>query len=74
MNKPSIPTVDSSKPLPEQFPVSCGSKHREKEVVDDGAGVVADVDGSVTQTQPPNAVFAPPPTEVKYIEIRGLVL
>lgn len=69
MNKPSVPTVDSSKPLQEQFPVSCGSKHREKEVVNDGAGVVADVDGSATQTQPQNEVFAPPAAEVKHMYI-----
>ena len=65
MNKPSIPTVDPNKPLQEQFPVSCGSKHREKEVVDDGAGIVAHVDGSATQTQQKNEVFEPPPAEVK---------
>lgn len=63
MNKPSLPTFDPSKPLPVQFPVSCGSKHREKESVDDGAAVVADVQGSTIQTQPKQEVFAPPPTE-----------
>lgn len=65
MNKPSVPTVDPSKPLQEQFPVSCGSKHREKEVVDDGAGIVANVDGSAIPSQPKSEVpvFAPPSTE-----------
>lgn len=62
VNKPLVPTVDPSKPLQEQFPVSCGSKHREKEDVSDGA-VVADVDGSAIQTQPKEEVFAPPPAE-----------
>ena len=64
MNKPLVPTVDPSKPLQEQFPVSCGSKHREKEAVNDGAVIVADVDGAAIQTQPKTQVFAPPPTEV----------
>ena len=69
MNKPSLPTFDPSKPLPVQFPVSCGSKHREKESVDDGAAVVADVQGSTIQTQPKQEVFAPPPTEVSERDI-----
>ena len=64
MNKPSLPAVDPNKPLQEQFPVSCGSKHREKEHVNDGAGIVADVDGSANQQQQMNEVFAPPITEV----------
>ena len=64
MNKPSLPAVDPNKPLQEQFPVSCGSKHREKEHVNDGAGIVADVDGSANQQQQINEVFAPPITEV----------
>lgn len=63
MNKPSLPAVDPNKPLQEQFPVSCGSKHREKEHVNDGAGIVADVDGSANQQQQINEVFAPPITE-----------
>jgi len=45
--------------------VSCGSRHREKEDVSDGA-VVADVDGSAIQLQPKEEVFAPPPAEVKF--------
>ncbi|KAJ7363598.1 hypothetical protein OS493_009758 [Desmophyllum pertusum] len=61
--QPMLPSVDPSKPLQEQFPVSCGSKHREKETVNDGAGIVADVDGSAIQTQPKVAVFAQPPAE-----------
>ena len=65
VNKPIVPTVDSSKPLQEQFPVSCGSKHREKETVTDGAEVVANVDGSAIQTQPIPEVFPQPPTEVQ---------
>ena len=44
--------------------MSCGSKHRQKEDVSDGA-VVADVDGSAIQSQPKEEVFAPPPAEVK---------
>ena len=64
VNKPLVPTVDPSKPLQEQFPVSCGSKHREKEDVSGGA-VVAEVDVSAIQTQPIEEVFAPPPAEVK---------
>ena len=44
--------------------MSCGSKHRQKEDVSDGA-VVADVDGSAIQSQPNEEVFAPPPSEVK---------
>lgn len=63
MNKPSLPLVDSSKPLPQQFPVSCGSKHREKESGDDQVSVVADVDGSAIQTQPQPEVFAQVPVE-----------
>ena len=63
VNKPLVPTVDPSKPLQEQFPVSCGSKHRQKEDVSDGA-VVADVDGSAIQSQAKEEVFAPPPAEV----------
>lgn len=63
VNKPIVPTVDSSKPLQEQFPVSCGSKHREKETVTDGAEVVANVDGSAIQTQPIPEVFPQPPAE-----------
>jgi len=63
MNKPSLPLVDSSKPLPQQFPVSCGSKHREKESGDNEVSVVADVDGSVIQTQPQPEVFAQVPLE-----------
>ncbi|XP_067049823.1 protein SON-like [Acropora muricata] len=63
MNKPSLPLVDSSKPLPQQFPVSCGSKHREKESGDDQVSVVADVDGSAIQTQPQPEVFAQAPVE-----------
>lgn len=47
--------------------MSCGSKHREKEEVSDGAGVVSDVDGSAIQTQPKVEVFAPPPAEVKLL-------
>jgi len=62
VSKPLVPTVDPSKPLQEQFPVSCGSRHREKEDVSDGA-VVADVDGSAIQLQPKEEVFAPPPAE-----------
>lgn len=62
VNKPLVPTVDPSKPLQEQFPVSCGSKHRQKEDVSDVA-VVADVDGSAIQSQPKEEVFAPPPSE-----------
>lgn len=46
--------------------MSCGSRHREKEDVSDGA-VVADVDGSAIQLQPAKEeVFAPPPAEVKF--------
>ena len=60
-----MPTIDPNKPLQEQFPVSCGSKHREKEDVSNVAGVVTDVDGSAVQTQPRVEVFAPPPAEVK---------
>ncbi|KAL9968553.1 hypothetical protein ACROYT_G020661 [Oculina patagonica] len=63
VNKPLVPTVDPNKPLQEQFPVSCGSRHREKEDVSDGASVVTDVDGSAIQTQPKVEVFAPPPAE-----------
>ena len=70
-----LPSVDPSKPLQEQFPVSCGSKHREKETVNDGAGIVADVDGSAIQTQPKVAVFAQPPAEVRLLyEIELLTL
>ena len=65
MNKPSLPLVDSGKPLPQQFPVSCGSKHREKESGDDQVPVVADVDGSAIQTQPQPEVFAQVPVEVR---------
>ena len=72
----SVPTVDPSKPLQEQFPVSCGSKHREKEVVDGGAGILANVDGSAILSQPKSEipVFAPPSTEVKFSEHERLLL
>lgn len=64
VNKPMIPIVGSSKPLQEQFPVSSGNKHREKEDVNDGAEMVANIDGTAIQTQPKVEVFPQPSDEV----------
>ncbi|XP_022783520.1 protein SON-like isoform X3 [Stylophora pistillata] len=63
VNKPMIPIVGSSKPLQEQFPVSSGNKHREKEDVSDGAEMVTNTDGTAIQTQPKVEVFPQPSDE-----------
>lgn len=50
--------MSSDKPLTEQFPVSCGTKHHEKEQESATVGqIIPDVDGSAQQTQ---HVFMPP--------------
>jgi len=51
--------VDSSKPLTEQFPVSCGTKHHEKEHDETAVSTVPNVDGSAIMAPPPPLIPQP---------------
>jgi hypothetical protein len=46
------PLVSSDKPLTEQFPVSCGTTHHEKEQEDATGEIIPYVDGTALQTHP----------------------
>ena len=54
---------DDSKPLQEKFPVSCGDKHREKEMNNEAGNIVQGVDGALPAEKPTN-VFNEQPKEV----------
>ncbi|XP_048578173.1 protein SON isoform X2 [Nematostella vectensis] len=64
-----VPTVDPTKPLTEQFPVSCGTKHHEKE---DEVTIETAVKGVDAIAEMAPKVFEPPPQEK--VDVSNLVV